>query len=253
MTASAAAALLAAGAVLVLPHRRARVLRRLDDVQERPAADRPGRVAGPAGWPGRPLSAWAWRPVAGAALLAVVAGRGVMAAALLVAAVAVAGRGRRAAGRAALEHAQVACDLPRAADLLAACLDAGATVPAALRIVADVVPGPLAGRLRPAAALLQSGGDPAGLPAARLDDDPAARLLRALARAARTGAPLADLARDLADDERERARGEALQQARRAGVRAVGPLAACFLPAFVLIGVVPVVVGVAGTVLGGLA
>jgi hypothetical protein len=36
-------------------------------------------------------------------------------------------------------------------------------------------------------------------------------------------------------------------------VQAVGPLAACFLPAFVLLGVVPVVVGVARTVLAGWA
>ena len=37
--------------------------------------------------------------------------------------------------------------------------------------------------------------------------------------------------------------------ARVAGVQAVAPLAACFLPAFVLVGVVPVVAGVAGSLL----
>jgi hypothetical protein len=36
-------------------------------------------------------------------------------------------------------------------------------------------------------------------------------------------------------------------------VQAVGPLAACFLPAFVLLGVVPMIVGVARTVLTGWA
>ena len=42
-----------------------------------------------------------------------------------------------------------------------------------------------------------------------------------------------------------------MERARRAGVQAVGPLAACFLPAFVLVGVVPVVVGVAQALLAG--
>ena len=71
-------------------------------------------------------------------------------------------------------------------------------------------------------------------------------------RASTTGAPLAATVMAVADDERERARWDAEAAARRAGVRAVGPLAACFLPAFVLIGVVPVVAGVAATVLGDL-
>jgi hypothetical protein len=75
---------------------------------------------------------------------------------------------------------------------------------------------------------------------------------RAFGRALATGAPLADTVAALAADERERARWAAEAAARRAGVRAVGPLAVCFLPAFVLLGVVPVVAGVAGAVLGGL-
>jgi pilus assembly protein TadC len=64
---------------------------------------------------------------------------------------------------------------------------------------------------------------------------------------------LASSVRDLAADERERARWDALERARRAGVQAVGPLAACFLPAFVLVGVLPVVVGVARSLLAGWA
>jgi hypothetical protein len=76
--------------------------------------------------------------------------------------------------------------------------------------------------------------------------------VRALARATTTGAPLAAGVRELAAEMRERARWAALEQARRAGVRAVGPLAACFLPAFVLLGVVPVVAGVAASLLAPL-
>jgi len=46
-----------------------------------------------------------------------------------------------------------------------------------------------------------------------------------------------------------RARQVAAQAAaRRAGVLAVGPLGLCFLPAFVLVGVVPLVAGLVGAV-----
>ena len=68
---------------------------------------------------------------------------------------------------------------------------------------------------------------------------------------ARPEHPLAASIRDLAVDERERVRWQSMERARRAGVQAVGPLAACFLPAFVLVGVVPVVVGVAQALLAG--
>ena len=56
----------------------------------------------------------------------------------------------------------------------------------------------------------------------------------------------------LADDERDRARWAAEAAAQRAGVRAIGPLVVCFLPAFVLVGVVPVVGGIAGQVVADL-
>jgi hypothetical protein len=46
----------------------------------------------------------------------------------------------------------------------------------------------------------------------------------------------------LAGDLRRRRRAAAEQRARSVGVRAAAPLGLCFLPAFVLIGVVPSVV-----------
>jgi pilus assembly protein TadC len=154
-------------------------------------------------------------------------------------------RGRREDARLA---ARTGRDLPRAADLLATCLVTGLAPPAALRVVADAVDGPVAERLRAAAAGWQVGIFP-GVPAGSGPPDPVDRLLRGLGRAAQTGAPLADGVLDIAADERDRARWDALERARRAGVQAVGPLAACFLPAFVLLGVLPVVVGVASQVL----
>jgi pilus assembly protein TadC len=201
------------------------------------------------------LPPWSGRAVGGVTVLALLTGRGGLAAVLLplsVVLVVPASRRRRAEEA---ERVALGRDLPRAADLLATCLEAGATPAAALAVVAEVIGGVVAARLRPVAAALAVGAEPPvpGLADAAATDDPVARLVRALARATATGAPLAASMRDVALDERERARWSALERARRAGVQAVGPLAACFLPAFVLVGVVPVVAGVASALLGGWA
>ncbi|MGZ4593313.1 MAG: type II secretion system F family protein [Actinomycetes bacterium] len=168
--------------------------------------------------------------------------------------------GRRLRVRAAhrREAAECARQLPRAADLVAACLDAGATPADALDVVRGHIGDPLAARLAPAAVALRMGADPVpdyrDATARRVPrDDPAWALVRALARALDSGAPVAASVASVADDERRRQRWAAEAAARRAGVLAVGPLALCFLPAFVLLGVVPVVLGIALDVLGGLS
>ena len=76
-------------------------------------------------------------------------------------------------------------------------------------------------------------------------------MARAFARSVESGAPLAGSLARLADDSRRRARWAAEGAARRAGVLAVLPLMLCFLPAFVLLSVVPVVVTLAARVLAG--
>ncbi len=76
--------------------------------------------------------------------------------------------------------------------------------------------------------------------------------MRALVRAGEGGAPVAVAVARLAAEARAEDRARAEQAARRAGVLAVAPLGACFLPAFVLLGVVPVVVGLAGPLLSSL-
>lgn len=153
---------------------------------------------------------------------------------------------------AARTSAALARDVTRAAGLLAACLEAGAAPSEAVLAVAGVQDGPGAQLLRQAGCALRLGVDPATAWApATAHGGPAGRLGRAFVRAAESGAPLAATVAALADDERERARWAAEAAARRAGVRAIGPLAACFLPAFLLLGVVPVVASVAADVLGG--
>ena len=174
--------------------------------------------------------------------------------ALAVLSVAVAVPRRRRAAEARRLRAATARDVPRAADLIATCLDAGAPPSDAVGVIGDELGGPVAGSLRPVAAALRAGVDPAA--AWALADassgDALARLGRAYVRGAATGAPLARGLRAVASDERARSRAEAEAAARRAGVRAIGPLAVCFLPAFLLLGVLPVVVGMASQVLGDL-
>ncbi|MEQ7007640.1 type II secretion system F family protein [Actinopolymorpha sp. B17G11] len=66
---------------------------------------------------------------------------------------------------------------------------------------------------------------------------------RAMVRVWDSGAPLAVTLERLAADARRTRRARAEQKARAVGVRSAVPLALCFLPAFVLVGVVPLVAG----------
>ncbi|WP_152627693.1 type II secretion system F family protein [Streptacidiphilus melanogenes] len=143
--------------------------------------------------------------------------------------------------------------LPLAADLLAGCMASWCPPDAAVAAVAEAMPEPMAGRLVAAAVQLSMGAAPEACWERLGEAEPVlAPLGRCLARAASSGAPpAAGLAR-LADAERASAAREAQARVRRAGVLATAPLGLCFLPAFVLVGVVPVVTGLAGIFLGRL-
>jgi len=132
-----------------------------------------------------------------------------------------------------------------AADLLAACLASGAPVTHAVNAVAEALGPPIAEPLRGVVASLELGADPVEAWRALADEPGLGALGRAVARSAESGAPLATLLPGIADDVRRADRVRAETAARAAGVRAVAPLAACFLPAFLLLGVVPIVVSLA--------
>ncbi|MFJ5612953.1 type II secretion system F family protein [Streptomyces sp. NPDC093221] len=141
-------------------------------------------------------------------------------------------------------------ELPLCADLMAACLAAGASPGEAAGAVGRSLAGPLGTALIRVRAELRLGGDPAEC-WQRFGRLPTAREMgRCLARASTTGsAPVAEMSR-LAADYRAAYARSALARARRAAVHATAPLGVCFLPAFLLVGVAPVVMGLAGTVLG---
>jgi Flp pilus assembly protein TadB len=130
-------------------------------------------------------------------------------------------------------------------DLLAACLRAGLPVPTAVLAIADDLPRPARAALRGTADLLALGADPVSAWAPSLDCPTTEGLARGARRTARSGAALAGVAESLAITIREAASDAAEAKAQRAGVLITGPLGLCFLPAFVCLGIVPVVVGLA--------
>src|ERR1700761_8467947 len=141
-------------------------------------------------------------------------------------------------------------------DVLAVCLAAGMAVSTAAAAPAPWAPPLLARVLRRAADLLALGADPAvawsappDLPPGSLDSQTDA-LLRLARRSAASGVALAEAVTDLATQCRQDAAHSASAAAERAGVLIAGPLGLCFLPAFVCLGIVPVVAGLAADLLG---
>lgn len=139
------------------------------------------------------------------------------------------------------ERDAVRRDLPSLVLLVSLGLQAGAATGAAVRAAARSLPGPAAERLLPAVDRLGLGVDPERVWSDLADDPGLAPLGRALARAERSGAPVAAVVGRLADDLASTARAEVEQRARAVGVRAAVPLGVCLLPAFLLLGIVPLV------------
>lgn len=140
-------------------------------------------------------------------------------------------------------------------DVLALCLTAGMAVPDAVTATARSAPPQLAAVLRRSADLLALGAEPATAWAAPPDrratlDPHTQALLRLARRSGTSGAALADGVAELAAECRHDAAHAAAAAAERAGVLIAGPLGVCFLPAFVCLGIAPVVAGLAGQVLG---
>ena len=137
-------------------------------------------------------------------------------------------------------------------DVLAACLTSGMAVSTAASATAPSAPPPLARVLTRAADLLALGADPATAwsnPTLPLDVHGEA-LLRLARRSASSGTALAQGVAELATQSRHDAADTASAAAERAAVLIAGPLGLCYLPAFVCLGIVPVIAGLAGDVLG---
>lgn len=131
-------------------------------------------------------------------------------------------------------------------DLLAACLRAGLPVPSALDAVAGTAPAPAGTALSSTAGLLALGCPPGEAWAPVRAVPGLGELASAAIRTSRSGAAFATAAGDLAGRFRDELATEAEERAERAGVALALPVGLCFLPAFFCLGVLPVVLGLAG-------
>ncbi|MGI4894690.1 MAG: type II secretion system F family protein [Janthinobacterium lividum] len=139
-------------------------------------------------------------------------------------------------------------DLPLLAELVAAAVRAGLPPARALEVALDVTPGEAPAQLRRVCAQLNLGGDPVTT-WAEVDQrwrpvaDP-------LVLSALTGAPAASLLVSAAATSRSERRRVAEEAAARLGALLVLPLGLCTLPSFLLLGVIPVVLVLAGDLMG---
>jgi Flp pilus assembly protein TadB len=155
---------------------------------------------------------------------------------------------RLAAGRTTRTRPDLAA-LAAGWELLGVCLRAGLPVASAVAAAAGRLPGPTGAELRRVAGLLELGAEPAVAWRAAQETPVLAVFARAAGRSAGTGAALAQVA--AAESVRVRAElvDSAQARAQRAGVLITGPLGLCFLPAFLVLGIAPVVIGLAGQAL----
>ncbi|MFD3699470.1 type II secretion system F family protein [Streptomyces sp. NPDC058646] len=239
------AALLAVAAVVAARVRARAARRRTEAVFARAA---PG--GGPGFGAGMRGAVAVWAGPAGAVLAGgVLIGGPVGAAAGCAAALGVWRWRARARPAAGVDPAEAEHQLPFAADLLAACLAAGAGPVEAAEVVGESLGGPVGERLALAGAQLRLGGEP-GAAWGRLAEIPGAGVLaECLERAARTGAPAAEPVSRLATALRADRARQAGARAQRAAVLVTAPVGLCFLPAFLAIGVAPVVIGMASGLL----
>jgi Flp pilus assembly protein TadB len=212
----------------------------------------PARASGPTPEPFRPSgypADWLrrWRPLwvvlAGVAAAAFVGGTAGLIGAPVAAAATwwVIERSEPASARRDRDAARR--DLPHVVGLLAGALRSGQPPTDALAVVVAALPGPAADRLGEVVPRLRLRLDPMTVWAELADDPALGPLGRAMARTHRTGAPVVPAVERLADELSRSARADVEDRARAVGVRAAVPLGLCLLPAFVLIGIVPVVAG----------
>ncbi|GHI05978.1 hypothetical protein AQI88_32745 [Streptomyces cellostaticus] len=196
-----------------------------------------------------------WLPVAGAACGAWVLVGGIAGAAVGLGVAAGLWRWRRRQAEAdpaeEVDTALAARQLPLAADLLAACIAAGAGPVIAAQAVGEALGGPVGDALARGAAEVRLGGEPADAWRRLAALPGAGALARLLERAGESGLPAAGPVARLASDARAEWARAATTRARRAAVLVSAPVGLCFLPAFIAIGVLPVVIGLAGGVAGG--
>jgi len=144
---------------------------------------------------------------------------------------------------------RAAADLPLALDLIALALRTGLPPDQAAIAVGSATGGPVGDRLVRVGRALELGDSADGAWSYVADLPGTGRLVRAAVHSSGSGRALADTLTRLAGDLREARLRTAEAAASRVTLLAVVPLGLCFLPAFLLAGVVPLGVAVLTDVL----
>lgn len=138
---------------------------------------------------------------------------------------------------------------PQALELLAACLGSGLPVRTACAAVTAAFDGPVAEDLGRVLAVTTLGVSDADAWRALADHPQFGGAAGDLARSVESGTRLVEGLRQHAEVARERRRAALQVRARAVGVRSVMPLMICFIPSFLLLGVVPTIVSALGQAL----
>lgn len=144
---------------------------------------------------------------------------------------------------------QLAVQLPGCLELFAAALEAGMPPRAAVGHIAALTPEPSAELLRDLLGHFDLGLSDAQAWASVRDNAVWGLVARDLARCATSGAAVAEVLEVHAAEARSMRRARREMAARAVGVRSVLPLVCCFLPAFILVGVVPIIAATVGSFL----
>ncbi|SDR73626.1 Type II secretion system (T2SS), protein F [Friedmanniella luteola] len=137
---------------------------------------------------------------------------------------------------------RLVADVPQALELMADGLAAGLPLRGACATVVDAFDGPVAEELGAVLRAVELGVGDAAAWSGLVGHPQLGAAAADLARAAESGTELVAALRHHAATAREQRRAALQQRARSVGVRSVLPLMTCFIPAFLLLGVVPTVV-----------
>jgi Flp pilus assembly protein TadB len=147
------------------------------------------------------------------------------------------------------EHEQnLVRDAPVVIDLLCAALVSGATIHDSLVAVRDAVTdSPIHSIVERVVAMMDLGASPAEAWAQWVTHPVLGRLAQSIVHSHDSGAALVDVMDSAARELRREHQRRVERAARSSGVKAVIPLAVCFLPAFFALGVVPIVASLASS------
>lgn len=144
---------------------------------------------------------------------------------------------------------RLAADLPVALNLLAAVVASGQSTESALAIVARHTHGPLGAELVDVARQLAQSSDPSKVWLG-LSDSFFGKAARGFARSAESGSGVVAVIRQSAADVRREREEHKRVAASQVAVKTAAPLGLCFLPAFLLVGIVPMVLGISEGLFG---